>query len=120
MNVNTGPRWTDTFMGRIVIHLLSSCPSEQMEAYWAMKKTKPGGDCEVTVTIDGMEFDFKLFSDHVEKQLNQMVAERAGALLQDRTGDLMQKLQDSIDELVNGIRKQAADALGYNPWENER
>ncbi len=114
-----GPRWTDTFMGHIVIHVLSHSPEEQQRLFWEQHKSPvPGVD--VTVTIDGMPFDFKHFSDHLEKHMDDMILRKAGELMQENVGDLTNKLYDAMNELINGIRKQAADKLGYNPWEHER
>lgn len=124
MKLGANPRWVDTFVGHIVINLICSLPEEEQSAYYKRREAEIAKDgsreTNVTVTIDGMEFDFKIFAEEIERQMDRMIVEAAGKLLKEKTYDLTERLSDSIDELVNGIRKQAADALGYNPWENER
>lgn len=113
-----GPRWVDTYMGHIAIRLMCTLPEAEQVAFY--KKVPPGTGIDITVTMSGVEFDFEKFAEIVYKQLDTMVVEEAGKMLKEKTSDLTERLHDSIEQLTQGIRKQAMEHLGYNPWEHER
>lgn len=105
-------------MGHIAIRLMCTLPEQEQAAFH--KQNAPGTGIDITVSMNGVEFDFEKFAEIVYKQLDVMVVEEAGKMLKQKTSDLTERLHDSIEHLTQGIRKQASDALGYNPWEYER
>lgn len=121
MNTRELPEnWVHQFVGHIVIGLLCTLPEEEQAAFHKRNPPGPERGLEIKVTVGDTEFDFRKFAERCEQHLDYEVTKLAGEMLKEQTGDLMYKLQKSVDELVRGIRRQAAEKLGYNPWENDR
>lgn len=78
---------------------------------------------DVRVSINGVDLDFRDFASEVQRQLDDMVMREAGELLKqivsDKLDDLMHEAHESITRLNDGVRKKAAELLGYNPWRDE-
>lgn len=112
----TSTEWLHEFSGHIVVSLLGTMTDEDRSR--AVKGG--GGGHDIRVIINGVEVDFVEFAKKVEKQLDSMVAEKAGELLKAKVYDMLEPFHDAVAEFERGLKKQAADMLGYNPWEYER
>ena len=78
---------------------------------------------DVRVSINGIELDFRDFTDEVQRHLDDMVMREAGELLKQTVGgkldELIVDVHASLERLTEGVQKKAADLLGYTPW-NDR
>lgn len=117
----TDPDWVRQFTGHIAIGMICTLSEDDQAAFYAERKDKPPGTgTEVRVIIDGKEFDFELFAKRVEQQLDREIVEKAGELLKTRVFEMLEPLQDSVDKFADGLKAQAAEMLGYNPWDQDR
>lgn len=78
---------------------------------------------DVRVSINGIELDFRDFTDEVTRQLDTLVMREAGELLKRTVGnqldDLLRATYESLHRLNEGVQKKATELLGYNPWKDE-
>lgn len=114
--------WVDRFIGHIVVNLITSWPKEQQAAYWEQKGDRKGEPKPITVsiTIDGFEADFRKFAEECERQLDRMIVEKAGEMLKEQLGEELHEMLHVVDQLGEGLKRRAAEMLGYDPWERGR
>lgn len=112
--------WVDRLIGHIVVNLITSWPKERQDEYWRKKRDRdrPDEPAPVTVVlmIDGFEADFRKFAEECERQLDRMVVEKAGELLKDQIGDRLHEFLNAAEHFEEGLKRRAAELLGYNPW----
>lgn len=112
---NNTDKWINDYTGRIVMHLIS-LDKNRKKFEKLLEDYNKNSEWDVTVAINGIEFPFKDFAEHAMSQYSKQVVEAAGELMQEKVGDVTCKLQDTIDRLVDAIKTEAAERLGFNPW----
>lgn len=117
-------RWSDirdSWIETIVVRMLTAEP-EQAEKVFAQTPAPgdPPRERDFRVLIDGVEFDFDKFADHVgeawDAEVERALADRIGEKLRADIFQLLDRLEDPVREIENALREEARKLLGYDPW----
>ncbi len=83
----------NSLLGHAILH----CMPEDFDH----KKSLEKGGVEVIFQLDGRETNIQAFFDHVEKQLDRMVREKAAEMVREKLHPLM----NTLSRLDDGMRK---------------
>jgi len=110
--------WSDTFLGQLVIKLMSYPSVDKAKTDRILAFRKEHDTHEFLVTINSVDFDFQNFVDEVEKTLEQDAVDRVAKLMEGRISELMNNLNDVTSDIVEAMRKEVRVRLGrdQNDW----
>jgi hypothetical protein len=108
---------TDGFLKWMMVHFGST---DKALLDRLSEATSQFHDCELKITVSGVEVDAKAFMDRINSAMNDMVQRRAKELVSDIAG--IDELQADIGVLQNSVRRKirkfATDAgLDYDEKE---
>jgi hypothetical protein len=76
-------------------------------------KTESGIECDVKLTVNGIEIDLESFIEHWQSQVHRMIKEEAIELVKEKFADLNDMLYDLEERIKPEIENRLED------WEKE-
>jgi len=94
----------NTFFAHVVLETIN-------KEVFNSKQFKEDNEIDIILTMNGIECDFKKFTDVIESQLDTMIEKRANRMLHEKFDEKLFNTLDEISDVAEDLKERMADKI---------